>query len=138
MWSARASLGLDAFGHGARHDAVTVSTPARKAGAVIWGKTNVHGHGHSTTGKSFNALYGQTNNPWDWTTAAGGALISGAAAALATGMTALEIGSDISGGSLRASASFCGICSCQADLGDRFQIGGHVPPVPGHLGPNAT
>jgi amidase len=122
-----ASSGLDGFRHGARHDAVTVSH-ARQAGAVIWGKTNVPVMAGDW--QSFNGLYGQTNNPWDLDRTPGGSS-GGAAAALATGITALEIGSDI-GGSLRVPASFCGVYSHKPTWGIVSQIG-HVPPRPGHL-----
>ena len=45
-------------------------------------------------------IYGTTNNPWDVSRAPGGSS-GGSAAALATGMSALELGSDI-GASIRA------------------------------------
>jgi amidase len=43
--------------------------------------------------QSFNAIVGQTNNPWDLTRTPGGST-GGGAAALASGMGFLEIGSD--------------------------------------------
>jgi len=52
-------------------------------------------------------VYGRTNNPWDLTRTPGGST-GGGGAALATGMTPLEIGSDI-GGSVRVPAAFCGV-----------------------------
>jgi len=70
---------------------------ARKAGAVVWGKTNVPIF--LSDWQSYNAIYGTTNNPYDVTRVPGGSS-GGAAAALATAITPLEIGSDI-GGSLR-------------------------------------
>jgi amidase len=75
------------------------------AGAVVFGKTNLPLFGMDT--QSFNAVYGQTNNPWDTSRTPGGSS-GGAAAALAAGLTALEIGNDI-GGSIRLPAHFCGI-----------------------------
>ena len=122
-----ASSGLDVFRHGNRHDAVAVAH-ARQAGAIIWGKTNTP----VLTGdwQTFNALYGQTNNPWDLERTPGGSS-GGSAAALATRMTALEIGSDI-GGSLRVPASFCGVYSHKPTWGLVSQVG-HVPPRPGHV-----
>lgn len=99
---------------------------ARKAGAVIWGKTNVP----FMLGdfQSYNAIYGTTNNPYDVTRVPGGSS-GGAAVALATGMTPLEIGSDI-GGSLRHPANFCGVCSLKPTWG-ALPMRGHVPPPPG-------
>jgi len=75
------------------------------AGAIIFGKTNLPFMAMDT--QSFNEVYGQTNNPWDVTRTPGGSS-GGAAAALATGLTGLEIGNDI-GGSIRIPAHFCGV-----------------------------
>ncbi len=75
------------------------------AGAIIFGKTNIPLFGMDT--QSFNDVYGQTNNPWDITKTPGGSS-GGAAAALAAGLTGLEIGNDI-GGSIRLPAHFCGV-----------------------------
>jgi amidase len=99
---------------------------ARKAGAVIWGKTNVP----LMLGdfQSYNAIYGTTNNPYDVTRTPGGSS-GGAAAALASGITPLEIGSDI-GGSLRHPANFCGVCALKPTWGV-LDLRGHVPPAPG-------
>jgi|SRR5579871_4921054 len=99
---------------------------ARKAGAVIWGKTNVP----LMLGdfQSYNAIYGTTNNPYDVKRTPGGSS-GGAAAALATGITPLEIGSDI-GGSLRHPANFCGVCALKPTWGV-LDLRGHVPPAPG-------
>ncbi|WP_421933564.1 amidase family protein [Phenylobacterium sp.] len=120
-----ASSGLDAFRHRICEDAPAVAG-ARRAGAVIWGKTNVPVMAGDW--QSFNALFGTTNNPWDPERTSGGSS-GGAAAALAVGITALEIGSDI-GGSLRVPAHFCGVFSHKPTWGLVSQIG-HVPPQPG-------
>ncbi len=97
-----------------------------RAGAIIFGKTNVP---YLVQGfQTFNQLYGQTNNPWDTTRVPGGSS-GGAAAALATGMSGLEIGSDI-GGSVRIPAHFCGIYGHKPSFGI-VPSKGHVPPFPG-------
>src|SRR5438093_1067453 len=57
--------------------------------------------------QSFNDIYGTTNNPWDVTRAPGGSS-GGSAVALACGMSALEVGSDI-GASIRNPAHYCGV-----------------------------
>ncbi len=75
------------------------------AGATIFGKTNVPYLLSDL--QSYNAIYGTTNNPWDLSRGPGGSS-GGSAAALASGMTGLEIGSDI-GGSIRNPAHFCGV-----------------------------
>lgn len=120
-----ASSGLEAFRHRMAEDAVAV-THARRAGAVIWGKTNVPVMAGDW--QSFNAVYGTSNNPWDVARTPGGSS-GGAAGALAAGVTALEIGSDIAG-SLRVPASFCGVFSHKPTWGMVSQRG-HVPPAPG-------
>ncbi|MFI4974230.1 MAG: amidase family protein [Caulobacterales bacterium] len=120
-----ASSGLDEFRHRRAKDAVVVAH-ARHAGAVIWGKTNVPVMAGDW--QSYNAIYGTSSNPWDLDRTTGGSS-GGAAAALATGITALEIGSDI-GGSLRVPASFCGVYSHKPTWGFVSQVG-HVPPRPG-------
>lgn len=120
-----ASSGVAALRRRQAEDAVVVSH-ARRAGAVIWGKTNVPVMAGDW--QTFNGLYGTTNNPWDTTRTPGGSS-GGAAAALAAGVTALEIGSDI-GGSLRVPAAFCGVFSHKPSWGTVSQIG-HVPPAPG-------
>ena len=75
------------------------------AGAVIFGKTNV------PTGcldwQSYNAVYGQTLNPWRADVSPGGSS-GGAAAAVAAGLTPLELGGDTAG-SIRVPAAFCGV-----------------------------
>jgi len=75
------------------------------AGAVIYGKTNVPLL--LSDWQSFNDIYGTTNNPWDVTRTPGGSS-GGSAVALATGMSAVEIGSDI-GASIRNPAHYCGV-----------------------------
>ena len=120
-----ASSGLKALLDRVVADAAAVSR-ARHAGAVIWGKTNTPVM--AADWQTFNDLYGTTNNPWDQERTPGGSS-GGAAAAVATGITALEIGSDI-GGSLRVPASFCGVFSHKPTWGLVPQRG-HVPPSPG-------
>jgi amidase len=75
------------------------------AGAIVFGKTNVPVM--LSDWQSFNPVYGTTNNPWDATRIPGGSS-GGAAAALAAGLTGLELGSDI-GASIRNPAHYCGV-----------------------------
>jgi amidase len=88
----------------ARTDAVALKR-LTDAGAVIYGKTNVPLM--LADWQSYNEVYGTTNNPWDVTRSPGGSS-GGSAVALATGMSALEIGSDI-GASIRNPAHYCGV-----------------------------
>jgi amidase len=85
-------------------DAVLVER-LRCAGAVIIGKTNVATM--LADWQSANEVYGVTNNPWDLGRTSGGSS-GGGAAAVASGMTALDFGSDLAG-SLRIPAAFCGV-----------------------------
>jgi amidase len=120
-----ASSGLEHLRRRQAEDAA-VARNARAAGAVIWGKTNTPVLAGDW--QTYNGLYGATNNPWDASRTCGGSS-GGAGAALAAGVTALEIGSDI-GGSLRVPASFCGVYSHKPTWGMVDQHG-HVPPSPG-------
>lgn len=123
-----ASSGIEALRRrpGARDAAVVVRV--RQEGAVIWGKTNVPPMAGDW--QSDNGLYGATSNPWNLERTCGGSS-GGAAAALASGIASLEIGSDI-GGSLRVPASFCGVFSHKPTWGLVSQRG-HIPPAPGTL-----
>ncbi|WP_290651988.1 amidase [Aquisalimonas sp.] len=98
------------------------------AGVVIYGKTNVPLFAGDL--QSYNAIYGTTNNPWDLARTPGGSS-GGSAAALAAGMTSLELGSDI-GGSIRTPASFCGVCGHKSSYGV-ISSRGHIPGSPGSL-----
>ncbi len=120
-----ASSGLPHLRRRQVEDAVAVAH-ARRAGAVIWGKTNVPVMAGDW--QSANALYGATNNPWDPARTPGGSS-GGAAAALAAGVTPLEIGSDI-GGSLRTPAHYCGVFAHKPTFGIVPMRGQTFPGVP--------
>lgn len=98
------------------------------AGAVIFGKTNVPLYAGDL--QTYNELYGSTSNPWDLERTPGGSS-GGAAAALAAGLTPLELGSDI-GGSIRTPAHFCGVAGLKPSYGV-VPVRGHVPGPPGSL-----
>jgi amidase len=83
------------------------------AGAIAFGKTNVPLA--LLSWETFNDLYGTTNNPWDLSRSPGGSS-GGSAAALAAGLTALEVGSD-SAGSLRGPAHACGVYTHRPTFG---------------------
>jgi amidase len=80
-------------GHVPAADALAVGR-LKAAGAIIFGKSNTPLYAGDF--QTFNDVYGITNNPWDLTRTAGGSS-GGAAAALAAGLTPLELGSDIVG-----------------------------------------
>ncbi len=98
------------------------------AGAVIFGKTNVPVM--LADWQSYNPVYGTTVNPWDRARTPGGSS-GGAAAALAAGLTTLEIGSDI-GGSIRNPAHCCGVYGHKPTYG-LVPTAGHA--MPGSLFP---
>lgn len=95
------------------------------AGAVIYGKTNVPLM--LADWQSYNDVYGTTNNPWDLNRAPGGSS-GGSAVALATGMSALEIGSDI-GASIRNPAHYCGVYGHKPTWGVVPYRGHYLPGV---------
>lgn len=93
-------------------DAAAVAR-VRAAGAVIFGKSNLPrwSGDYQTAG----GVYGTTSNPWDLGRTPGGSS-GGAAAAVAAGLTAFELGTDI-GGSIRVPATFCGIAGHKPTFG---------------------
>jgi amidase len=103
-----------------------VVAAARGAGAVVWGKTNVPAR--LSDFQSYNAVYGTTNNPYERTRTPGGSS-GGSAAALAAGITPLEIGSDIAG-SLRHPANFCGVYALKPTW-SALSMHGQLSPVLG-------
>ncbi len=93
------------------------------AGAIVFGKTNVPFM--SADLQTFNDVYGVTNNPWRPERTCGGSS-GGAAAALAAGLTPLELGSDI-GGSIRTPCHFNGVFGHKPTYG-LVSLQGHIPP----------
>jgi amidase len=106
-------------------DAQTVAR-LRRAGAIVFGKTNLPAF--ASDAQTYNDLFGTTNNPWDVARTPGGSS-GGSAAAIAAGLSALELGSDI-GGSLRIPAHFCGVYTLKPTYGIVPEHG-HIPPLPG-------
>ncbi len=123
-----ATCGLEALrDYRPPQDAVAVAK-IRAAGAVIFGKTNLPAG--AADHQSCNTLFGLTRNPWDGERTVGGSS-GGSAAALAAGLTPLELGSDI-GGSIRVPAHFCGVYGHKPSYG-LVSTEGHIPPPPGHI-----
>jgi len=108
----------------AQHAAVVERLVA--AGAIVLGKTNVPLYSHDL--QTFNALHGVTRNPWDPARTPGGSS-GGAAVALATGIAALEVGSDLAG-SLRIPAHATGVCALKPSPGI-VPLDGMLWPGPG-------
>jgi len=93
-------------------DAVAVHR-LRAAGGVLFGKTNTPLWCGDI--QTHSEVFGVTNNPWRLDRTTGGSS-GGSAAAVASGLTAFEVGTDI-GGSLRIPAHFCGIYSHKPTYG---------------------
>jgi amidase len=98
----------------------------RGAGAIILGKTNLPMLAGDA--QTDNPIFGRSNNPWELGHTPGGST-GGGAAAVAAGLTPLEIGSDISG-SVRIPAHYCGVCTIKP-TDHLVPITGHIPPPPG-------
>lgn len=90
------------------------------AGAVVLGKTNTTEFGYSAT--SANPLFAATRNPWNTELSPGGSS-AGSAAAVASGLGPVALGSD-GGGSIRIPAAHCGLVGFKPAMG-------RVPVYPG-------
>jgi len=104
----------------------TVVARLRAAGAILLGKTNLPMMSGDMQCNS--PLFGRTNNPWDLSRTPGGST-GGGAAAIAAGLSPLEIGTDL-GGSVRIPAHFCGIYSLKPTE-HRVSIAGLLQGAPG-------
>jgi amidase len=80
--------------------------------------------------QTYNPLFGTSCNPWDVERTPGGSS-GGSAAAIAAGLSGLELGSDI-GGSIRVPANWCGIFGHKPSWGIVPERG-HIPGWPGAL-----
>lgn len=99
---------------------------AESLGAIVLGKTNVPQLLLSM--ESTNPTFGRTNNPWALDRAPGGSS-GGEAAAVASGMSAAGIGTDI-GGSVRNPAAWCGLAGLKPTWG-RWSVYGSSGGQPG-------
>ena len=100
------------------------------AGCVVFGKTNTPTLGGDV--QTYNPVFGVTNNAWNPARTSGGSS-GGAATAVATGMSAFELGSDI-GGSIRTPSNWSGVYGLKTTYGI-VPMRGHGPPSPGVLAP---
>jgi amidase len=99
----------------------TVVARLRRAGAILLGKTNTPEFTMSYDTR--NLLFGITKNPYDLTKSPGGSS-GGAAAAIASGATPFDMGSD-TGGSIRLPSCFCGTAGIKPTTGS-MPLTGHI------------
>lgn len=104
----------------------TVVARLRAAGAIILGKTNPAQLASDWQG--INGLFERVNNPWNLNYTSGGSS-SGSAAAVAAGLSPLDIGQDF-GGSIRQPAHFCGVFGLKP-TDRRVPTTGQIPEIPG-------
>jgi amidase len=121
----RTTIGTELFDRLADRDG-TVAARLRAAGAIIVGHSNVPPF--LADYRTENPIFGRTANPWDAGRTPGGSS-GGAAAALAAGLTPVEVGSDLAG-SLRLPAAFCGVYGLKATE-HRVPTTGYFRPPPG-------
>src|SRR5437762_1350948 len=103
----------------------TVTARLKAAGGILIGKTNVPVL--LADFQSNNPIFGRTNNPWNLERTPGGSS-GGAAAALASGMTPFEMGTDLAG-SIRIPAHFCGLFGLKPTE-KRVSLAGLIPGLP--------
>ena len=128
----RTTFGSKIFEHHVPTEDAAVVERARRAGAVVIGKTNTPEFG--CKGVTDNLIFGHTRNPWRLDRIAGGSS-GGAGAAVAAGLGPIAEGSDLAG-SIRIPAAVCGVVGLKPSLG-------RIPRVPvlngytslSHVGP---
>jgi amidase len=104
----------------------TVCARLKAAGGILIGKTNV-AEMLADPAQTNNHIFGRTRNPWNTERTPGGSS-GGPAAALASGMTPFEIGTDLSG-SIRIPAHFCGLFGLKPTE-NRVSLAGLIPGLP--------
>lgn len=118
----RTTTGYPPLDHVPEEDS-TVTARLKAAGGILMGKTNV-AEMLADALQSNNPIFGRSNNPWNSERTPGGSS-GGAAAAVASGMTPFDIGSDLAG-SVRIPAHFCGLFGLKPTE-NRVPLTGFIP-----------
>ncbi len=104
----------------------TIVARLKAAGAIVLGKSNLPEL--ASDYQSTNALFPRVNNPWNLEYTSGGSS-GGSAAAVAAGLSPLDLGNDF-GGSIRQPAHFCGVYGLKP-TDRRISTAGVIPEIPG-------
>jgi amidase len=104
----------------------TIVARLKSAGAIVLGKSNMAELGGDY--QSTNSLFPPVNNPWHLDRTPGGSS-GGSAAAVAAGLSPLDLGNDF-GGSIRQPAHFCGVYGLKPTE-HRISTAGVIPETPG-------
>ena len=118
----RTTRGSRLFESHVPNDDATVVRRLKDAGGILIGKTNLPEF--ALWWETDNLVFGRTENPWKAGRTPGGSS-GGEAAAIASGLSPLGVGSDL-GGSIREPANYCGIVGLKATHG-RIPLTGHWP-----------
>jgi amidase len=104
----------------------TIAARLKAAGGILMGKTNV-AMMLADPAQSSNPVFGRTSNPWNVERTPGGSS-GGPAAAIASGMTPFDIGTDLAG-SIRIPAHFSGVFGLKPTE-NRVSLDGVIPGLP--------